>query len=309
MPVNIVADGSNGFYSFFVTSPAPGVPPVAGIYTLVVTPPSGTSVSTTCLPQAGALDPTPLAPGPVSLGANENALNPGFLTDNSCAGNPFYLEFDLAAGDPDIFNNNIPIVCPVVPVELSSFEAVAAVGVVELRWTTQTEIENLGFDILRSNKKNGEYVKVNEKLIAGAGNSSKQHEYEFVDEDVKSGEIYWYKLRDIDFAGNTTLSDPIWVKVKASPKKYTLRQNYPNPFNPTTTIAFDLKEAGKVKLVVYNISGQKVRTLVADHKAAGRHTITWDAKDDAGQNLPSGVYLYKLEAADFTLTRSMVFMK
>ncbi len=93
------------------------------------------------------------------------------------------------------------------------------------------------------------------------------------------------------------------------PQQYELHQNYPNPFNPTTTIRYDLKQAGTVSLRVYNMMGQEVRSLVRQHQAAGYHTVDWDGTNNSGNMVSSGIYLYKLEAGPFMKTRKMIFMK
>jgi len=73
-----------------------------------------------------------------------------------------------------------------------------------------------------------------------------------------------------------------------------LFQNYPNPFNPTTTISFSIPEESKVELSVYNIKGQKVRTLTNNNFDKGNHSVVWNGIDDTGNSVGSGVYLYKL---------------
>ncbi len=88
------------------------------------------------------------------------------------------------------------------------------------------------------------------------------------------------------------------------PKDYLLHQNYPNPFNPVTRISFDLPVRSGVRLTVYNVAGQKVATLVDGVCRAGRHTVEWAAGEAA-----SGVYLYRLETAEFTLTKKMLLLK
>jgi titin len=93
------------------------------------------------------------------------------------------------------------------------------------------------------------------------------------------------------------------------PDKFSLEQNYPNPFNPSTHIAFSVKEAGVVQLSVYNLQGQEVRTLVAGHTNAGRHTLIWNGRDNAGNVVPSGTYLYKLRVNGFEETKKMTLMK
>ncbi|MCG3157758.1 MAG: hypothetical protein DKINENOH_04394 [bacterium] len=90
---------------------------------------------------------------------------------------------------------------------------------------------------------------------------------------------------------------------------YQLAQNYPNPFNPSTTIRFSVLEAGVVQLAVYNINGQEVRTLIAGQMDAGRHVMNWDGKDNAGQDVPSGIYLYRLRVNGFVQTRKMTLMR
>ncbi len=96
----------------------------------------------------------------------------------------------------------------------------------------------------------------------------------------------------------------------AMPKEFSLQQNYPNPFNPSTTIQFDLIEAGHVSLNIYNSVGQLVRTLVSDDYAPGAYKVVWDARDDVGRRVASGVYLYKIKVgAKFTAQRKLMLMK
>jgi choice-of-anchor B domain-containing protein len=93
------------------------------------------------------------------------------------------------------------------------------------------------------------------------------------------------------------------------PQTYVLGQNYPNPFNPQTTIPYQLKEAANVSLAVYNALGQHVRTLEAGLRPVGAYTLVWDGRNEAGQAMPSGVYLYRLKAGSTLLTRTMTLMK
>ena len=93
------------------------------------------------------------------------------------------------------------------------------------------------------------------------------------------------------------------------PDGYALEQNYPNPFNPTTEISFGIPEAGEVKLVIYNFSGQLVRTLVSGQLSAGNHKVTWNATDDSGIRVASGIYLYVLKAGSITIQKKLTLMK
>lgn len=85
--------------------------------------------------------------------------------------------------------------------------------------------------------------------------------------------------------------------------------NYPNPFNPTTTISYSTKTAGNVELAVYNLKGQKVRTLVNEHQNADNHTIEWNGKDNNGNKVASGVYFYKLSTKDEVAVQKMLMLK
>ena len=93
------------------------------------------------------------------------------------------------------------------------------------------------------------------------------------------------------------------------PVEFALAQNFPNPFNASTTIAFQLAFASQVELAVYNISGQRVRTLVSGSLPAGHHRLQWDGRNDRGEPVASGAYLYQLSAGDFVATRQLMLLK
>ena len=196
-----------------------------------------------------------------------------------------------------------------VPVELTSLQANAGDGVVTLNWTTASETENLGFHVYRSLQSDGQYQRISEEIISGAGNSAETHNYSFIDADVESGRSYFYKIADVDFDGNMTFHGPVSVAVEALPADYSLAQNFPNPFNPTTVIRFQLPLNGDVRLAIYNTAGQLVRTLAQGEMAAGNHSMTWDGMDDFGSRVASGVYLYRLQAGTFVAQRKLVFTK
>ena len=93
------------------------------------------------------------------------------------------------------------------------------------------------------------------------------------------------------------------------PAEFALAQNFPNPFNASTTIAFQLAFASQVELAVYNISGQRVRTLISGSLPAGHHRLQWDGRNDRGEPAASGAYLYQLSASDFVATRQLMLLK
>jgi|GEM_PF-3158410 len=93
------------------------------------------------------------------------------------------------------------------------------------------------------------------------------------------------------------------------PKEFQLSQNYPNPFNPTTMIDYTLPSDCKVKLTIYNILGQKVRTLIDSYQKAGSQRIIWDGKNDYGKESASGIYFYRLKAGEFSDVKKMTIIK
>lgn len=97
--------------------------------------------------------------------------------------------------------------------------------------------------------------------------------------------------------------------IPLAPVAYALEQNYPNPFNPTTTIRYQLSKRGDVVLEVYNLLGQKVRTLVQREQLTGAHTVQWRGDDDRGLSVASGVYIYRLRAGDFTASRKLLLLR
>jgi len=94
-----------------------------------------------------------------------------------------------------------------------------------------------------------------------------------------------------------------------TPKSFALFQNHPNPFNPVTQISYQLPQDCRVRVTIYNVRGQRVRTLYDGRQGAGRHTLNWDGRDTGGRLLSSGIYLYRLEAGQFHQTRKMTLMK
>ena len=95
----------------------------------------------------------------------------------------------------------------------------------------------------------------------------------------------------------------------ATPTSFALHPNVPNPFNPETTIRFELPQAAEVKLEVFDILGQKVKTLVSDELPAGTHAAIWHGRNDAGNPVGNGVYLYRIQAGEFTQMRRMLLLK
>jgi hypothetical protein len=96
---------------------------------------------------------------------------------------------------------------------------------------------------------------------------------------------------------------------ESTPQHFSLSQNYPNPFNPQTSIKYALPQDAHVCLSVYNILGQKVKTLVHENQSAGVRTVCWDGTDDKGNQVASGIYFYRIDADHFSEAKKMMLVK
>ena len=111
------------------------------------------------------------------------------------------------------------------------------------------------------------------------------------------GIINWF-----DVVGATTPE-------QIQPKEFSLSPNFPNPFNPTTRINFTVPASGKVSIAIYNLLGQKVNQLVNGAFQSGSYSVVWNGRDGNGQQLATGIYLYRMEAVEFSQTRKLVLLK
>ncbi len=207
-----------------------------------------------------------------------------------------------------------------LPVELASFIVDTSEGDLVLQWVTESEINNLGFEIWRSWTSGGNFEFISGYLInpglVGQGNSNIRHEYRYEDKTVEPGNKYWYKLADVDFNGVRTYHAPISVEVpKASniPSAFKLYSGYPNPFNPSTTLRFNIPQIGAElvdsKLVIYNSLGQEVKTLYQGKVGPGSYEVKWDGTTDLGSKAPSGIYFVVFRADVFFQTQRLILLK
>lgn len=104
-----------------------------------------------------------------------------------------------------------------------------------------------------------------------------------------------------DFVGNKELS--------FTPYKFTLSQNYPNPFNPITTFSYELPNVAQVRIIIYDVLGRKIKSLINTEQAAGFHSLRWDATNDIGESVSAGMYFYTIQAGEFRDTKKMILLK
>ena len=105
------------------------------------------------------------------------------------------------------------------------------------------------------------------------------------------------------------LSELLGTDDNQIPGVFALHNNYPNPFNPVTNITYDIPEVSEVKLEIYNVTGQHIRTLVNGAHEPGRYRIVWNATNEFGRPLASGMYFYRISAGDFISVKKLLLMK
>lgn len=208
-----------------------------------------------------------------------------------------------------------------LPVKLINFKAISENGYINLSWKTETEQNNLGFKIKRSKYEKGTFetiatYKEFENLI-GQGNSAFGKDYQWNDINVEENTKYFYLLSDVDFEGNEFEHNDLISSVNIGNQKdfdkefdFSLLQNYPNPFNPTTKIVYKLLSDSKVHLTIFNLLGEKVKTLVDGSSViAGKHTVSWNGKDEFGNSVSSGIYFYKISIGNESIVKKMLLLR
>jgi photosystem II stability/assembly factor-like uncharacterized protein len=178
-----------------------------------------------------------------------------------------------------------------LPVILAFFNYQVSQNSIALRWATQQEINNNRFEVerLRLGETGSDWVQAGS--ISGSGTTHETKYYSFTDENLFPGK-YNYRLRQFDNNGNFEVFNLTQVVSVNLPGEFKLYQNYPNPANPSTSIDFNLPVNSKVKLIIYNMLGQEMETVINSDLSAGYYTKKIDLT-----SLSSGIYFYRLSAA------------
>lgn len=204
-----------------------------------------------------------------------------------------------------------------LPVVLSSFSAIPTQqNYVQLNWTTQSETNMLGFRIYRNSTENVSDA-LNLNVLIPATNTSLEHQYSYLDEEITGYGIYYYWLETCDLDGQMQMNGPVSVTVNAQPENPDIPSvildnfvhAYPNPFQPNLYLQINQKEEGILTVLVYDILGRKVAVLNDAYIAKGIKNLIWNGKDDFGRYCSTGVYFIHCKAGKRTQTIKAVLVK
>lgn len=193
-----------------------------------------------------------------------------------------------------------------LPVELKGFSASIKNGIVQLQWSTATEVNNSGFAIERKQvdqerSKQSAWAEIG--FVKGAGNANTQSDYGFTDTKPLYGKLQ-YRLRQIDNDGSIRYFYS--AEIDLQPIGTKLMQNYPNPFNPETKIRYRIATDAVVTLRLYDVLGRELYVMQNKQMPAGEHEVVFNA-DKHG--LSTGLYYYQLQAGDYNEIRKMLLVK
>ena len=189
--------------------------------------------------------------------------------------------------------NSVPL-----PVTLLNFTVTQQNDNALLKWTTTMEQNNKGFEIQRSTDQAG-WTAIG--FVTGAGNSETSRDYQYLDQNLPAG-TYYYRLRQVDLDGNSTLSKVVQITFGGS-MALELMQNRPNPVNSNTTIDMVIPKSGRVQLMLYDQMGRPLRTLMDEVKSPGTYSIQVNRN-----GLSSGIYYYKMNALGQSIVRKMTIL-
>jgi hypothetical protein len=199
-----------------------------------------------------------------------------------------------------------------LPVGLASFSASQHDGRVVLSWVTESEADNAGF-ILERSEDGTIWATIasygTNDALKGRGTSSGTTEYAFTDDGVRPGGEYRYRLSDVSMAGVATVYATLSIRTDALPGRTEMEQAYPNPFNPQTFIAYQLAEDTRVMISVYDMRGRRIRTILDGRQSAGRYQVYWNGADETGENAPSGGYVIRMQAGNSMQNQKVMLVK
>ena len=195
----------------------------------------------------------------------------------------------------------------IFPGMLTGLNAVLVDGVVNLNWEMSDANDLSHYNIYRSDLPD---FNIEESYFLGESN-----EPVYSDDITELGE-YYYMVTAVDI--NENEGDPSEVvniallsleDIYGLPEDFAIHQNYPNPFNPATTLRYDIPESGTVSILIYDMMGRQIRTLVNENVPAGYHFVQWDGTNQTGAPVAAGVYIYSLNSGSFRGIKKMILLK
>ncbi len=215
-----------------------------------------------------------------------------------------------------------------LPVELIAFGADIDNEGIHLFWQTESEVENLGFELWKKSQKDSLYHLVASHLtnehLKGLGTSGFGKRYFYSDYSVQTGETYHYKLVDVSFSGKKFEHNKLRVDfvpeqmIKISgmqlPETVQLMQNYPNPFNHSTRINFSLPAtadglAKSIRIEIFDMQGKRIKTVYEGTLVDGMYSTVWDGRNTFGQTVASGTYIYRMQVNDQSIMKRMTLIR
>lgn len=206
-----------------------------------------------------------------------------------------------------------------LPVELSTFTAQYINNVPTLYWVTQSEIDNIGWYVYCNTEDDFTTSNKISNLIEGHGTTSEPHSYIYEDNMLETipGDEYWYWIESVDLGGEINHFNSVMIEIPDSPGHpsptkpviYAI-QNSPNPFRSSTKIRFTLSESALAEVTIFNILGEKVKTLplvlASEDIEASAY---WNGKDESGEKVAHGIYFYTLKAGKSTYSGKMIHIR
>lgn len=210
-----------------------------------------------------------------------------------------------------------------LPVQLIAFTARPVDNQVVLEWQTASEMDNAGFIVERADNDSAAFVRIadftTDDALKGAGNRSTLTNYRFVDATANPQKSYRYHLYDQNYDGRVQWTGSAVYDFQSaidhdrtgqSIRGFILRGNYPNPFNPSTTIAVEIqKNDTPLRIDIFDNKGRRVRHLFSGQPGTGIRHFKWQARDDRGQPVSSGIYLYRVRSDSRTEYSKMLLVR
>lgn len=202
-----------------------------------------------------------------------------------------------------------------LPVSIRQFSALPGPGVISINWTSESETDNLGYCLERSDEELSEWTVLADykthSALKGQGSTPFKTKYQYMDKTAELGNTYCYRLSDISITGEVHVYDVIKIKFTeiTIPQKTELEQAYPNPFNPQTKISYTLAKESDVNLSVYSMMGRLVRNLVDETQPAGSWHVYWNGINNEYTLASSGPYLLVFKTENMTRTQKVLLLR